>query len=261
MPYESISQILGEPTVVTGVVHLHGTGGVKAGSEQEWILQFAFEIWRGVNGVLNPGKLAIRRQVTKDELHLYMNRIRPYKILSARVSFTGPASAQLVELLGQIVDEHDALMQHATKLLTPKQHQHERFGILTLDRSVDWYVATTIWEGENMRLNLSATDDSALDAALRTAVELWEFQSMWNQRIREYAVQKLLTLKNSAWLEDDENELTPDDFKGRMRLEAVTVSPDGSFDFWYDDGDLFWGHMIQVSGNLRDGPIDADIPG
>jgi hypothetical protein len=46
-----------------------------------------------------------------------------------------------------------------------------------------------------------------------------------------------------------------------MRLKSVTVYPDGSFDFWHDDGDLFWGHSIQVSGDLLDGPTHADIPG
>jgi hypothetical protein len=27
-------------------------------------------------------------------------------------------------------------------------------------------------------------------------------------------------------------------------LEAIQVLRDGEFEFWYDDGDLFWGHSI-----------------
>jgi hypothetical protein len=46
-----------------------------------------------------------------------------------------------------------------------------------------------------------------------------------------------------------------------MTLESITVTPDGSFDFWHNDGDLFYGHSIQVSGNLSQGPTHADIPG
>ncbi|OAI46466.1 hypothetical protein AYO44_11310 [Planctomycetaceae bacterium SCGC AG-212-F19] len=60
---------------------------------------------------------------------------------------------------------------------------------------------------------------------------------------------------------DDEVELNAKQFKARMTLEAITVTPSGSFDFWHNDGDLFWGHSIQISGNLTKGPTHADIPG
>jgi hypothetical protein len=46
-----------------------------------------------------------------------------------------------------------------------------------------------------------------------------------------------------------------------MKLETISVSSDGSFNFWHDDGDLFYGHAIQVGGNLVEGPTYADIPG
>ena len=74
-------------------------------------------------------------------------------------------------------------------------------------------------------------------------------------------MQELLPLKNENWLDEDEAELSPDEFKDRMTLESITVYPSGSFDFWHNDGDLFWGHSIQISGNLSDGPKHADIPG
>ena len=45
-----------------------------------------------------------------------------------------------------------------------------------------------------------------------------------------------------------------------MKLQSIVFYPDGDFNFWYDDGDLFWGHSIAISGNLE-GLKDADIPG
>ena len=86
-------------------------------------------------------------------------------------------------------------------------------------------------------------------------------QEEWNRRIRDYAVKELLAVENESWIDQDEPELTPDDFKDRMTLESITVDPNGSFDFWHDDGDLFWGHAIQIGGNLAEGPKYADTPG
>ncbi len=90
---------------------------------------------------------------------------------------------------------------------------------------------------------------------------LWSDPFMWKKRIDQYAVRELLDLKNGTWLEEGEAELTADQFIARMKLESIMISSDGKFEFWHDDGDLFWGHAIQVSGNVKDGPTQADIPG
>jgi hypothetical protein len=85
--------------------------------------------------------------------------------------------------------------------------------------------------------------------------------SGWRQRIEDFAVEKLLPLKNASWLEEDEDEVTAEQFKSRMTLESVSFYPSGELEFMYTDGDLFWGHWIQVTGTLSEGPTHADIPG
>ena len=116
-----------------------------------------------------------------------------------------------------------------------------------------------LWAGCSVSLNLSGSADA--QDALKTAHALWQNQAEWNRRVRDFAVEQLLTLKNDTWLDEGEPELTPDDFEDRMTLESITVNADGSFDFWHNDGDLFWGHSIQISGSLAEGPTHADIPG
>jgi hypothetical protein len=51
------------------------------------------------------------------------------------------------------------------------------------------------------------------------------------------------------------------DFLSKMSLESISLDEDGGLTFWHNDGDLFWGHAIQISGNLTDGLKSADIPG
>lgn len=218
-----------------------------------------FDTWRGTDGVLHHD-LAVTWKVTVDEVQTLMKRIQPYAILAARVVFNGEASAELIEIVEQAeVDER--LVQRAAELQTPKTIEHDRFGTLTLDRRLDWYRTTTLWAGQLVRLNFAAQNDAQLQAALQTAVALWDDQTTWNERIQIYAVHELLDLKNESWLEADEAELSAEDFQSRMTLEDVSVYPAGKFEFWHDDGDMFGGHAILIAGNLQEGLNHASTPG
>lgn len=141
----------------------------------------------------------------------------------------------------------------------PITRNHERFGTLTFDPELDKYEADVVWHGSPLRLTLYAVEDMELENALKVAEQLWEDQDEWNQRVEAYTVEKLLNLKNTTWLEDDEEEVSPEIFKSRIRLETITVSPKGFLGFWYDEGDLFFGHVIHVEGSLQHGLTNARI--
>jgi len=74
-------------------------------------------------------------------------------------------------------------------------------------------------------------------------------------------VRELLNLKNSTWPDDDGRPITAEEFKARMRLDSITIESDASTTFWHDDGDLFYGHSIQVSIDADDHCSGVDIPG
>jgi hypothetical protein len=173
---------------------------------------------------------------------------------------TEAAQAELVDFLGPDDSDGD-LNRAAFDLQEPVFFDDDQFGKLVLDRRVAWYEAETEWCDKTIRLSVTLSDSGAIEGALQVARALWRDQRQWAKRIEDYAVHELLPLKNENWLDDDEAELTADQFTSRMTLESVTVNPDGSFDFWHDDGDLFLGHAIQVSGSLSGGPSRADIPG
>ena len=53
----------------------------------------------------------------------------------------------------------------------------------------------------------------------------------------------------------------PGEFKVRMELLTITVAGDGEFQFTHDGHGLFWGRVIQVSGNFEDGLTRTEVPG
>ena len=124
-----------------------------------------------------------------------------------------------------------------------------------------WFEGRAKWNRKNVELHLEPGEDSGIADAIKTAESLWADQAAWKRRVDEFAVEQLLPLKNESWLGEDEREITPADFKKKMKLKSINVDGDGRFEFWHDDGGLFWGHSIQVSGTLKDGLTDVDVPG
>lgn len=250
---------------ITGVVSARGVGAAKSRGDELWSLLMTFDAWRVGSSSIRTESLTVRCKVFEEELRALQNRIDAETVIKirARVSdenvFGSPQALMEKFIERNTCDSelHDYLAQ----LQKPVTHQNGFFGTLTLDRRPSWYTTGTSWNGEPIDLNLSVEGPEELDATLEAARALWDDEAAWNHRIQDYAVQQLLPLKNENWLDEDEAELTAEQFKSRMRLEAVTVYPDGSFEFWHDDGDLFWGHSIQISGSLSDGPTNADIPG
>lgn len=250
---------------VLGVVSPSGASGGKSRGEKLWTLRFTLDAWRFKGAALQSRPLDVQRQVNDKDLKRYQESLESYTVvrLKARVvakSVLGGPQALLVKLVG--VDTSDTeLNDKVAELQMPVTFTDPRLGTFTLDRRVDWYTANTKWLKQPISLNLSATEPKDIEKALKAVYILWKAQKGWSKRIGDFAVKQLLSLKNDNWLGDDEAELTAKQFKARMKLEAITVTPRGSFDFWHHDGGLFWGHSIQVSGNLTKGPTDADIPG
>ena len=96
---------------------------------------------------------------------------------------------------------------------------------------------------------------------MKNAKALLAKAAEWDRRVREYAAGELLDLAND-WAENAEaGEVTKERFMERMEPESIEIRGDGSFEFWFSDGDMFYGHSIRVSGDLENGPDEAQMEG
>lgn len=248
---------------LVGVVSPGSGGGWQ--TDAGWTLSITLDSWKTPPGPMKSRPLQIELTTTREQFDILRDQIDTYSVarFRARVvedSIIGIPKAEAVEYLG--VDDSDPELNRASQeLQKPVIHRDPEFGDLTLDRSVNWYSGDTEWNGVEIKLNLKLEEAADLEPALGAARKLWSDQPGWTQRVNEFAVKELLSLKNESWLDDGDAELTAEMFLDRMTLESITIGPDGDFDFWHDDGDLFWGHSIQVGGSLDGGLKHADIPG
>ena len=138
-------------------------------------------------------------------------------------------------------------------------------GTFTLNRLVNWFEAEVEWLGQPARLDIDREED--WDACVEQAKALMADQKGWDEKVRSFAAQELLSQAND-WAQDaaesedgEPEEITREQFMERMELDAVQISADGRFEFWFNDGDLFWGHAIHVTGSLDQGPEMAQMEG
>jgi len=245
--------------VIEGVVSPSSQGGWFGHNDAYEVHCFALAAWRKGDGPVVDKELTVLRAVPQG--HDYFDDFQACSVHKLSVMLAPGETRAVFEKSLPLDSPSQELTLLAEQLRKPVIVSTELFGDLVLDRSVDWFEGEADWNGTRVRINLETSEDGTMDGALETAQALWKDQDTWKKRMDEYAVEELLPLKNDAWLMHGEPELTRQDFLARMKLDSITVRPDGDFDFWHDDGGLFWGHSIQSSGDLEAGPGRADIPG
>jgi len=247
-------------TKICGLVDASGAGGCSIGSSDDWSLVFHLAAYRAEADLIRAS-LRCEMPMTSKRMEQWMSRVKPYSMLQALVvGFTEQGAAVISNL--EILEKPDSgLAEIRDELLVPVIVQSPTFGAFVLDRRLDHYDGNAQWCGVEVRLSLCCSDLSNPTVALSAAESLFRAQADWGKRAKDFAADRLLELKNESWLGEDEQALSREEFISRMTIKDISVDESGDFDLWHDDGDLFWGHSILVSGNLAAGLADAGIHG
>lgn len=249
---------------IYGVVDASGAGGGNVPPETLWSLSVKLIAWKKDDGSVNLTPLRVMKMVSHDELRRLMDSINPEKVIGFRGRLCeetpfGDAQSLMVELVDAPADEElNAALRDYQEPITIRDPV---LGELSLNKTVDWYEGYIDWCGKPVQVALSVDESGDVGAAVATIKGLLQDQPGWKNKIESYAVDSLLELKNDNWLDEGEEEVTKSEFIDRMELESITAYPEGEYEFNHNDGGLFWGHSIRVSGDLKGGPNDADIPG
>lgn len=158
---------------------------------------------------------------------------------------------------------------------TPVELNDELCGKFMLDRQFEWFTREIDWCGEKATIYLECNDDDPENAseALEHFKEIYSDLEEWDKKLREFAAEKLTDLAND-WQdddndyddededeEDDDESITEEDFAERICISEFSVDPEGDFTAYYNDDDMFWGHSIEINGNVNGEFEDANICG
>lgn len=256
---------------IQAVVGANGFGAGKLGKDKLWSATIELTAWREEGGKIHREEILLSTPADDRLLEHLRNTVKEDSVIRCCVRLsrngryllmTGPASAGDDPELKAILKEQMRKVTMEVKGL----------GTFVLERTVDWFETKKDWLGTEINLSFDQDEEEAMESAIETARALMGDQKGWDRRIREYAADELLQLAND-WAvstmdeeaSEDSEEAGPlvsrDQFMERMELEAIQAQEDGEFEFWFFDGDLFFGHSIHVTGNVEDGPDWAGIEG
>lgn len=250
------AKFLPEELTILAVTGANGFGGGRAGKEKLWRASIGLTAWMEEDSPdIHRGEFVLSTIGDEQLLEVLRRRTRPDFI----IKFRGRASEDGKRLL--LLDLPEPGFDPDLKAILEEQKKpvtfwEEGLGTFTLNRQVDWFETEVDWLGGQISLVFDAEEDRA--EVLQRAKTLLAGAASWDKRVREYAADDLLASAND-WAEDE--EITREQFIQRMELESIEIRADGSFEFWFADGDMFYGHSIHVSGDMEHGPDDAAMEG
>ncbi len=255
---EFSAQFLPEELSILAVTGANGFGGGRMGGEELWTASIGLTAWMEEDSPdIHRGEFVLST-IGDDQLLEILRRRTPRDFI---VKFRGRVSEDGRRLL--LLNLPEPGFDPDLKVILEEQKkpvtiEEEGLGVFTLNRQVNWFEAGVDWLGTEISLVFDREEDRASCAA--NARALLASAADWDRRVREYAAGELLDSAND-WAEDGEEPITREQFMERMEPESVEIRADGSFEFWFADGEMFYGHSIHVSGNLTGGPDAAQMEG
>jgi hypothetical protein len=246
---------------IVGIIDSKGSGGGHIQGEEYWTISFSLYVWYEKDKKISDTPLYVFKKVEHSKVKGFMDKVKKESTVKIRIK--KPMKNNRVELIDvEGTDFHDDVLQpYLDEIKREVTYHDENLGTLIYDKSVEWFSKNIQWCSNNTKLVFNTKDINELKIMIKEYSEVLKNHAKWDENAREFAALRLLNLKNDFWLDIDEEELTHSDFVNRIGLECLSIKSDGALTFWFEDGDIFAGHVIIVEANVNGEFIDAEMAG
>lgn len=120
--------------------------------------------------------------------------------------------------------------------------------------------------GHKVDITLMYDEHLPSDSCLELATALWHKVIANISTARQFGADDLVPTWNEDWRRWPSRRMTADRMMKRMKLELVEIAlapstVDGFVSYWFSDGDIFGGHVIEVSLNMEFGLQSVNLQG
>ncbi|WP_299556949.1 DUF2262 domain-containing protein [Seonamhaeicola sp.] len=241
-----------------GLIDEDGVG--KSSFEGECSMTFGLCAYIKNNNPVETKEAVVHRKIPN--MDYTIKGLEPLTIVEFRgeqIDYHGQNRINLLSIV-KTESSNAVLEEILQKRLEPVEFKSEVFGSFILDRRSHWFETKAQWKNQQIELFLSGTlaDIRGLES---TAIKLFIESDKWDEKIKKKIASDLLSLKNESWIDENESPLSEKEFLSKITLESIVIHDEEDFEFWFNDGDIFWGHTISVEGNLNGHLDKAGIHG
>ena len=213
------------------------------------------DVWRVGEGPFESHTLRLVLE-SVDRDHALLRAVPPGSIFKTMAQLVRSSNnvEGLISGAIQVIDPDAAFAAALERQKAPRTARDPILGALTFTAPFGWE-GEARWLGRKCGVSLDHKDD------LSVAHAQGGDQRRWTGDAIRVATEQLLSLKNGAWLDEEERPVSPDRFGKRLSLTEIAIEAGGTLAFYFNDGELFFGHTITVRGSLPDGFSDAGTAG
>ena len=177
---------------------------------------------------------------------------------------TARTAWMLMEIVGRS-GRHPQLKRVREEYKRGAVFQETFCGQFELERKYNFFNGEVDWLGEKCSVSLycDEEDGEKMEGALSFFRRLYDNPQKWDQAFRAYAAEELVQ-SAKEWQGDSEEgkePITKESFAKRIRICDISMRPRGEYAVYYEDDDMFYGHVIVIRGSVEDGMESADIEG
>ncbi len=175
-----------------------------------------------------------------------LKQLTAYRVLVRRSKDKDNKLCLLVKVLKKGIKE-PYLRQAAEHYAQPVFIEH-KLAAFKLNRHYGEFSAEIDWLGSPCDVNLEVDEDNgetanqALEVFERCTADIAGFDA----RIRREIAADSCKNYNDVWRQDDQPELTEEQFAQRLEIIGIYCFSDGTMCVDYSDDNMFWGHMVQA---------------
>lgn len=166
----------------------------------------------------------------------------------------------------EVLENHvqcEELLNIQKEYREPVVVEEQQLGTFVLNKDYSYFSGEVKWNDQNISVMMSVDKDdrSTWHQTFENLRFFLNNMQQKDQEFRQYAAEQLTELAND-WLQDEEDEeITEDMFVSRINLVELAIDYNGDYSLYYNDDDMFWGHIIDIVGGIETGPTSASIAG
>ena len=202
------------------------------------------------NEIIENENLLIVKEI--EDTNHYFQIFRNKTIVRLKVRKEKDSSDLYIRfLLEDVVDndyKDDDLNIILEKYSRPVYYKDEELGDFEFDKSIDMFSKNIEWNDDNISVLFKNIDKEVNKKSADIIKKIFANKKDVDKKLKDYISENMLEDANS-WNDDDKPHISKEEFIKLITLTSITIIYENNITFYFDDGDIFSGHVIAVDSD------------